>query len=123
MTDPSRQASYEHAKRWLEAEEKRQAQLEAEQRKAEQQSIEERIAETKQRIAAADRLLERSRRQREREEARNERRHFATRRRPSSGTPAAPGSLGSSAYTSRRFAMSMSSTCLIGSVTPPSCKG
>jgi hypothetical protein len=42
MTDPSRQASYEHAKRGLETEEKRQAQLEEEQRKAEQRSIEER---------------------------------------------------------------------------------
>jgi hypothetical protein len=69
MTDPSRQASYEHAKRWLEAEEKRQAQLEAQQRKAEERSIEERLEDTKQRIAAADRILARECRQREREEA------------------------------------------------------
>jgi hypothetical protein len=69
MTDPSRQAAYESAKRWLEAEEKRQAQLEAERQEAEQRSIEERLEETKERIAAADRILARERRQREREAA------------------------------------------------------
>jgi hypothetical protein len=46
MTDPSRQARYENAKRWLEAEETRHAELEAEQRKAEQQSIEQRLEDT-----------------------------------------------------------------------------
>jgi hypothetical protein len=69
MTDPSRQAAYESAKRWLEAEAKSQARLEAEQRKAEERSIEEQIAEAQARIAAADRILARERRQREREEA------------------------------------------------------
>ena len=69
MTDPSRQAAYESAKRWIEAEEKKHAQLEAERRKAEQQSIAERLEQTKQRIAAADRILARERRQRERAEA------------------------------------------------------
>jgi hypothetical protein len=69
MTDPSRQAAYEHAKRWLEAEAKRQAQLEAEHRKAEQRSLEGQIEEPRQRIAAADPILARERRQREREAA------------------------------------------------------
>jgi hypothetical protein len=67
--DPSREASYQHAKRWFQAEEKRQAELEAQQRKAEQRSLEEQIAETQARIASADRILARERRQREREEA------------------------------------------------------
>jgi hypothetical protein len=58
-----------HTKRWFEAEEKRQAQLEAEQRKAEERSIEERLEDTKQRIAAADRIIARERRRLEREEA------------------------------------------------------
>src|SRR5262249_8280415 len=69
MTDPSRQAALETARAWLKAEDKRQAELEAERQKAEQQSIEEQIAETQARIAAADRILARERRLREREEA------------------------------------------------------
>jgi hypothetical protein len=81
MTDPSRQAAYESAKRWLEAEAKKQAQLEAEQRKAVQRSIEERLEDTKQRWPrppTASSPGERRRREREEAEEREEALRHAT---------------------------------------------